>query len=161
MIHSALISFFSIPLNLFSPRSLVASMSPVYICHSYPVTTLQHLMLLTTLSFWKFSLSLASSTVAHLAFLLSVITLLLFQFPVRCFSIFHCLSTLYTLQTFSRKLQPLEWHQWPYELITYMSVFLAPSDFIWHFHLAVTKMPQCKNVQNNSPFLIFAFGTTC
>lgn len=35
----------------FSPRSSVASVSPGGLCHSYPITTLQHLMPLSALSF--------------------------------------------------------------------------------------------------------------
>ena len=56
-VHSVLVSFFCIPLNLLSPRSSVASVSPVGTCHSYLVATLQHLMLLTSLSFWKRSIA--------------------------------------------------------------------------------------------------------
>ena len=59
------------------------------------------------------------------------------------------------------KPQPLTWLQWPSELLPYVSLFLAWSDFMWHFHPAITKMPQSENVRNNSSFPIPAFGTTC
>ena len=52
-ILSAVVSFSSGLLYLFSPRSSMTSVSPVGFYHSCLVSTLQQWMLLTMLSFWK------------------------------------------------------------------------------------------------------------